>query len=152
MLNIRRAESHEFELLNDLMIKSESYWNLGPDYLKKIKDLFSVTGEFIRENPTYILEEEGYAIGFYGVLVKDNETSLEYFFLEPQSIGKGYGKILWNHMIEECRKMKIKEIVIITSPLAEGFYTKMGAKVIGQLECQLIDGRKIPKLIYVVES
>ena len=87
-------------------------------------------------------------IGFYGILQGDREDSLEYLFIEPEYIGKGYGRILWNHALEECRKLGITEFTIITSPDARGFYFRLGAAVFNEVDSLIADGKKTPKLIY----
>lgn len=150
MLKIRRAEANEFEIITDLMYKSEAYWGFGDDYMEKFKSLYKVTKDAISNNPTYILQEDNNFIGFYGFIIDNKDTSLEYFFIDPKYIGKGYGKLLWNHAINECKKLEINEFEIITSPQAKEFYTKLGAVQVGELDCQLIKGRKIPRLIFTV--
>lgn len=152
MINIRRAKANEFEILTDVSIKSEAYWGYDEEYMKGFKELYKVTEEFINNNSTFIIEEDENIIGFYSILIEKNETSLEYFFIEPNYIGKGYGKLLWKHMIENCKNFRIKEFFIVTSPQAKEFYTKMGAVQIGEVESLVKKGRKIPQLIYNLEK
>ncbi len=152
MINIRRAKANEFEILTDVSIKSEAYWGYDDEYMKRFKELYKITEEFINNNPTFIIEEDENIIGFYSILIEKNETSLEYFFIEPNYIGKGYGKLLWKHMIENCKNFGIKELLIVTSPQAKEFYTKMGAVQIGEVESLVKKGRKIPQLIYNLEK
>ena len=152
MLNIRRAKIHESKTLTNLAIRSESFWGFDSDYMEKFKDIYKVTEEFINNNPTFIIEKDENIIGFYSVLINENETSLEYFFIEPEFIGRGYGKILWNDMVENCKNLGIKEIEIVTSPEAKAFYIKMGAVQTGEIESLVKKGRKIPQLIYTFEK
>jgi GNAT superfamily N-acetyltransferase len=63
-------------------------------------------------------------------------------------IGKGYGKTLWNHAFEECKKLGVKEFTIITSPDARGFYLGLGATIYKQVDSLISSGNKTPKLIY----
>jgi len=152
MLNIRRAKPYEYEVLTDIAIKSEAYWGNDSDYMEKFKLVYKVTKEFISHNPTFVIQEDDSIVGFYGVLLDHNEVSLEYFFIEPQSIGSGYGKLIWNHLVNTCRYLRIKEFVIVTSPQAKEFYIKMGAIPLGEVESLLKKGRIIPRLMYVVNS
>lgn len=152
MLNIRSAKAGESEILTSIAIKSEAYWGYDSDFMEKFKSIHKVTEEFISNNPTIIIEEDKNIVGFYGILIEKNETSLEYFFIEPKYIGKGYGKLLWNHMVENCIDSGIKEFVIVTSPQAKEFYTKMGAVQTGEIESLVKKGRKVPRLIYTLEN
>lgn len=151
MLNIRSVRINEAEILTNIAIKSEAYWGYDFEYMEKFKKIYKVTKEFISNNPTFIIEDDDNIVGFYGILNEKNETALEYFFIEPNFIGKGYGKVLWSHMINNCKCIRIKEFEIVTSPEAKEFYIKMGAVQIGEIESLVKKGRKIPQLMYRLE-
>lgn len=152
MQNIRNAKAEEYKILTDIAIKSEAYWGYDSDYMDKFKFIYKVSEEFINNNPTVIMEEDENISGFYGILTEQNETSLEYFFIEPKYIGHGYGKILWNYLVKDCKNLGIKEFSIVTSPQAKEFYVKMGAIPCGEVESLLKKGRIIPQLIYTIET
>lgn len=152
MVNIRYAKVDEYEILTDIAIKSEAYWGYDSDYMDKFKSIYNVSEEFIKNNPTVLIEEDNSVIGFYGLICKNNETSLEYFFIEPKYIGKGYGKLLWNYLVSDCKNLGIENFDIVTSPQAKEFYVKMGAIPCGEVESLLKRGRIIPQLIYRVEK
>ena len=123
MVTIVNASPADAEVLAELEIRSESYWGYHSDFMDKFKKIYLITAEFIRNNPTFILMVDDKVTGFYGLLLSD-EVSLEYLFIEPEYIGKGYGKVLWNHALDECKKRGIREFTIVTSPEARGFYLK----------------------------
>lgn len=150
MHNIRKALVHEYGKLTDTAVKSEAYWGYDSEYMNKFRSYYSVSEDFIKSNPVYVIEEGSNIIGFYGLMTKNNETELEYLFIAPQYIGQGFGKVLWNHMVNLCRGLGISELEIVTSPQAEAFYIKMGAIHTGEVESLLKKGRIIPKLIYRV--
>lgn len=152
MLNIRKAKVEEHDILTNLATKSEAYWGYDLDYMEKFKSIYNVSEEFINNNSTVIIEEDDNIIGFYGLINKSNGTTLEYFFIEPNYIGKGYGKSLWNHLIMDCKSLGIKKISIVTSPQAKEFYIKMGATQCGEVESFLKKGRIIPQLVYAVQK
>lgn len=152
MMNIRSARMDEAVALTDIAARSETYWGYDSDYMEKFRLIYKVTEEFIIKNPTFIIEEDNNIIGFYAVLTENDITSLEYFFIEPEYIGQGYGKLLWNHLINNCKTIGIKEFNIVTSPQAKDFYVKMGAVTCGEVESLLKKGRIIPQLIYTVEK
>lgn len=151
MVNIREAKLDEVEILTNLAARSEAYWGFDNEYMNKFKVMYRVTKEFININSTFVMEEDNRIIGFYSILFEDNKNSLEYFFIEPEFIGKGYGKLLWNHMITIGTRLGIKQIEIVTSPEAKEFYIKMGAIEVGIVESIIKKGRIIPKLLYNFE-
>lgn len=152
MLNIRNAKTNECEILTNIAVKSESYWGYDSDYIEKFRIVYVVTEEFINKNPTFIVENDNNIIGFCGLSTENNLTSLEYFFIEPEYIGQGYGKLLWNHLVKYCKIVDIKEFSMVTSPQAKEFYIKMGAITHGEVESLLKKGRIIPQLVYTVEK
>ncbi|MCB2288948.1 GNAT family N-acetyltransferase [Clostridium sp. CS001] len=151
MFNIRRASICDSKTLTNLAIESESYWGYDYAFMEKFKSIYKVTEEFISNNPTYVIYEDKNIHGFYGVLIGENKVSLEYLFIIPKSIGMGYGKSLWNHMLKTCEDLGIKEFEIVTSPKAKDFYVKLGAKPVGEVDSLVIKGRKIPRLIYTLK-
>ncbi|MEL7656198.1 MAG: GNAT family N-acetyltransferase [Bacillota bacterium] len=90
---------------------------------------------------------------FYPNSPVSDKPGMGHFFIEPQSIGKGYGKILWNHLVDiTCKSLGIYELVIVTSPQAKDFYIKLGANSLGEVESLLKKGRMIPQLSYKVHN
>ena len=150
MNTIVSASPKDTETLANLEIRSESYWGYSTEFMDKFKEIYLITEAFILNNPTYMLMEDDTIIGFYGLMVKHEETSLEYLFIEPKYIGKGYGKILWSHALEECKKLGIGAFTIITSPDARGFYLNLGATVYKEADSLISKGNKTPILIYRV--
>jgi N-acetylglutamate synthase-like GNAT family acetyltransferase len=151
MKRIIRAEKKDAWILSEIAIRSEAYWGYDFEFMEKFKSVYKISEDFIKNNPTYIIRDEESIVGFYGILINEGEISLEYLFIEPQYIGKGYGKMLWNHMISECKVLNIKELMLVTSQEAKEFYIKLGAKICGEVDSLVIKGRKVPKLIYRVE-
>ncbi len=147
MIHFRSAEIFEAEKLSDLAIKSEAYWGYDSDYMKKFEEIYKLTEDFLIKNPTFIAtEKDGTIIGFYSVSINKKENSIEYFYIDTQCMGKGYGKIMCEHMKAYCKEKGLKEIFLVTSPQAKNFYIKMGAIPIAEVESLLKKGRIIPKL------
>jgi len=149
---IRGAHINECEKLNSIAVNSEAFWGYDSAFMESFKTLYNITEEFIRDCAIYVVEENENIIGFYSILTNSKEASLEYFYIDPQYIGKGYGRLLWNHMIAICSKGDINHIVLVTSPQAKDFYIKMGAVQTEEVESIVMKGRKIPKLVYGIDK
>jgi GNAT superfamily N-acetyltransferase len=150
MINIYDANACDSKILTNLVIRSEAYWGYDFEFMEKFKAIYKVSEEFISNNPTFIMKEDENIIGFYGILIEESGIALEYFFIEPKYIGKGYGKALWNHVMKTCESLDIEEFEIVTSPQAKDFYIKLGAKLQGEVESLVAKGRIIPRLIYKI--
>jgi N-acetylglutamate synthase-like GNAT family acetyltransferase len=94
--------------------------------MQKFRSVYQVTEKFIGNNPTFIIQDDETIVGFWGVLIDDKEASLEYLFIEPRSIGKGYGKLLWNHTVNHCNMLGIKELIIVSGPKQKSSIQKWG--------------------------
>ena len=148
MTVITEADPTDSVILSGLAARSEAYWGYDYAYMENFRQVYNVTEGFIKNNPTFLLKNRGRIIGFYGIKTGLSETVLEYFFIEPDFIGKGYGKELWDHLLIFCRESKIPEFIIVTSPQAKQFYEKLGAEFVEEVDSLLKKGRRIPKLIY----
>lgn len=148
-MKIRPAHPGEAEILSNLAVRSEATWGYDAHFMARFREMYRVDKAFIALNPTFVLEDKKQIVGFYSILKDSRHASLEYFYIDPPCFGKGFGRILWQHLIKGCRESGIDEIELVTSPQAEAFYLRMGALRIGDAE-SLINGRKIPVLRYSV--
>jgi GNAT superfamily N-acetyltransferase len=149
-INYRRARATECTLLSQLAYDSEAYWKYSEEFLDIFKKEYAVTEKYINENIVLIAENRTGIIGYYSLIRHKNAAELEYFYISTQYIGKGFGRKLWNHLISQCRKEGITEFDFVTSPQAVKFYEKMGAVQVGETR-SLVDGRPIPKLLYMIK-
>ncbi|VBB06733.1 acyl-coa n-acyltransferase [Lucifera butyrica] len=152
MPGIRRARKADCKTLTAIAVRSEAYWGYDSGYMEKFTSVYKVTEDFIGHNPAFVIEENEEIIGFYGVLIGPGEISLEYLYIEPESIGKGYGKLLWNHMVNTCNKLGIKELTILSGPQVKDFYVKMGALPAGEVRSLVVKDRKIPRFLFSPEK
>ena len=142
---IRRAKVLENKTLTELAVVSEAYWGYDKKFLDAYRHIYSLSEDYIRNHPTFVLEEDGEIFGFYSIIESDDEVTLEYFYLEPSYIGKGFGRILWNHLADFCMSRGILEFVFVSSPEAKGFYEKMGAFNIGEVNSLVARDRRVLK-------
>lgn len=147
-LTIRRAKREEASGLSEIAFQSEAFWGFNENYMASFRSKFRVTEELIDNNPTYVIGAGEAIAGFYSLAIKGGTATLEYFYIKPGSMGRGYGRALWNHMINMCKEKGLEKVELVTSPEAAGFYIKMGARSAGQVESIVIKGRRVPKLIY----
>lgn len=151
-MQIRPASAGEANLLSELAYASEAFWGYDTDFMSAFRAKYRVTEEQILSELVQVLEDEGAIVGFFYVMPNIEITELEFFYIAPQFIGKGYGEVLWQALMGFCRDREIAEIELVTSPQAVGFYERMGAQVVGEVVSMLREGRLIPKLRAVVKK
>ncbi|QAT51196.1 GNAT family N-acetyltransferase [Caproiciproducens sp. NJN-50] len=140
------------EELSGLACDSEAYWGYDKNYMDQFRRYYNVTADFIRSNPVRVLKEGDRTVGFFGLQSNESNWQLEFFYVCAASIGKGYGRNLWNELLAFCREERIGRFEFVTSPQAVPFYEKMGARVVGEEASLLKKGRTIPKLLYSLEE
>ncbi|HLU10477.1 MAG TPA: GNAT family N-acetyltransferase [Oceanobacillus sp.] len=150
VLNIRRARPGEAEQLSALALRSKAHWNYDPEFLEACRKELTVTADFINSNAVYVVEEAGRAAGFYAIrtCTESDGGILEFLYVEPESIGMGYGKGLWDHAVETARKLGLSSFTLEADPNAEAFYRAMGAERIGERESPAQPGRMLPLMRY----
>lgn len=96
---------------------------------------------FTPEKHTYVAEENGEILGTYWI--KTNQPGLGdhvgngAYMVSPEAIGKGIGKMMAEHSIEEARRLGFKSIqfnfVVKSNEVAVKLWKSVGFAVIGEI-------------------
>ncbi|PFZ89491.1 GNAT family N-acetyltransferase [Bacillus wiedmannii] len=147
-MKIRKALLSEENELSELALHSKATWNYSEAFILACKEDLTITEEYIKNNFVYVLENDNTKIGFFSFL--RNENALDFLYIQPRYKGAGYGKILWEYVLEKANELGIKSFTIDSDPNAKGFYWKMGAKLIGETPSTVFKDRLLPLLKYDV--
>jgi GNAT superfamily N-acetyltransferase len=83
-------------------------------------------------------------VGYYQIAGEPPHGELADLFLEPEVIGTGLGRALWEHAVTSARRAGFHTLTLESDPHAERFYLRMGAERIGERE--VTPGRALPVL------
>ncbi|MGG0276341.1 GNAT family N-acetyltransferase [Bacillus rhizoplanae] len=144
---VREAFLKEAKELSNLALSSKATWNYSEEFILACKEDLTITEQYIKNNYVYILEEKQEIIGFFSFQRKEAD-SLDFLYLDPKYKGKGYGRILWESVIQKAVQLNIKSFTIDSDPNAKGYYIKMGAKLIGETPSIVFKNRLLPLLQY----
>ena len=150
MTLIRQAKIHESHILSDISVKSKEYWNYPKQYFEIWKNELTITSEYIKDNDVFVSEKAGKIIGYYSIVELKNNIKisdipidkglwLDHMFIVPEYIGLGFGKKMFNHLIERCEERRIVKLSILTDPNSKEFYEKMGCKYIREYSSTIED-------------
>jgi len=124
----RRARAEEADLLNEMTLAGVRHWghhlNHPDAYNGLAGDL--PTPDDVAENPVFILTHDDEVIGFYGLRQRSDHVELLRMFQKVHLIGRGYGRIMWDHCILQAAELSDR-MKIVSDPAAIGFYRAMGA-------------------------
>ena len=130
---VRPARQGEDVLLTELALRSvQQQWNYPADFMAWEPEAITVSPQHVNEMITNVLEEQGRVVGFYVLRGDGPEMELSRLMIEPDRIGAGCGKLLWDHAVTTAACLGVQTITIDSDPNAEGFYQRMGAVTIGE--------------------
>ncbi len=98
-MKIREALLSEANELSELALQSKATWDYSEEFILACKEDLTITEEYIKNNFVYVLENDNAKIGFFSFL--RNDKALDFLYIHPDYKGKGYGKILWEYVIEK---------------------------------------------------
>ena len=142
---IRQALPTEVEHLSELAFRSKSYWGYSDRFMQACLEELTVDECYLENNPTFVIEAAGNTVGFYSLEhTSAPEVELSFLFVDPDFIGKGYGRELMRHAQEKARQLGYSKMIIEGDPNAERFYRSAGGSVVGTRKSASIPNRELP--------
>lgn len=144
---IRRATPEEASTLTTIALEAKRHWGYPEHWIKHWESDLTISADFVRDHHVYVAEADGEIRGFYALCVSGDRAELEHMWVTPASIGTGIGKELFLDAMERAAALEVRDVEIVADPNAAGFYERMGATQIGEVESP-IDGqaRRLPRL------
>ncbi|OGO91673.1 MAG: hypothetical protein A3F41_01560 [Coxiella sp. RIFCSPHIGHO2_12_FULL_44_14] len=129
-IHIRVAQKHEATVLSDLTWRSKGYWGYDEEFLRNCGELLNIKASFIEAAMVYVAEFKQRISGFYGLWEGHDGPELAYLQVEPELIGNGLGKLLWNHAVVQAKQKGWHALRIPADPHSIPFFQHMGAVVV----------------------
>lgn len=140
---MRAARPDEADALGELALRSKAYWGYDEEFLESCRAELTV-------NPgaqhVVVAVDGDRLLGFYSIDGRAPEGELAHMWLDPDVIGQGLGRKLWEHALDSARAAGFTVLLIDAEPKAEGFYLAMGAVKAGETPSGSIPGRMLPLL------
>jgi GNAT superfamily N-acetyltransferase len=151
-MQIVRAKPEDAEALTEIAHAAKRHWGYPERWIESWHDTLTMRPEFIAANAAYCAVEESRAVGFYLLTTEADGMHLDHLWIAPHVMGRGIGCALFGHAVEETRRLGHRTLKIEADPNAEGFYTRMGARRVGEAVTE-IEGqrRELPLLLYELD-
>ncbi len=151
LLVIRAAQPTEAPILTTIACASKAYWGYDAAFLAACAKELTISSDDVARYPTYVLLETGHILGFYLLLPRDHTVvELDYLYLVPDAIGRGYGRLLFEHARHMAQTLHFQIMQTQADPYAAAFYGCMGMKHIGTRPSGSVPGRSLPLLEVVL--
>lgn len=148
-MHIRKALESDSERLSQIAFASKAHWNYPETWLSEWRPQLTISAAYIVQNEVYVAKVDDQIAGFYALQVDGDTARLDHLWLDPQSIGAGFGRALYLHAIDTARSRKCRVVNIDSEPNAEGFYSKMGASRVGEVYAPVLGSERYLPLMRV---
>ena len=147
-MQIVRARPEEATELTAVAFAAKRHWGYRESWIESWRDLLTVTPKLVAENPTFAATEDDHVVGFYSLTARPR-PDLTHLWVLPVAMGRGLGRALFEHAVEQARALGWASFEIEADPNAERFYLHMGAQRIGT-NVSDVEGarRELPLLRY----
>jgi GNAT superfamily N-acetyltransferase len=146
MTLIRRARPEEAPALRELAHRSKAYWPYDAEFLKAVAPMLILEPRHVASHEVHVLELNGIVVGWHRVTLHGERAELEDLWLEPEWIGSGYGRTLFEHAVAVALDAGANRLEWDAEPYAEGFYRAMGGVEIGRTPSAAEPGRTLPRM------
>jgi N-acetylglutamate synthase-like GNAT family acetyltransferase len=146
-VQIRRARPDEADVLTEIAHAAKRHWGYPERWIEHWQADLTITPEFIARNEMYVAMIDEEVVGCCALVFSAALAELEHMWIRPQHMGTGVGRALFLHAQERAANLEISVLEISADPNAEGFYERMGARRIGEVQSE-IEGqpRVLPRL------
>lgn len=142
------AQARDAKRLTALALRSKAYWGYDEAFIKASEPYLTLTPYDLQY--CYMLTQSQHLIGFYCLEDNGESADVSFFFIDPAFIHQGYGRRLWQHMQTFASNLGFSSLTIESDPHAQAFYERMGATQEGKLESEVLRGRFLPVLRFLL--
>lgn len=139
-VEIRRAKPTEASALTQLAQAAKRHWGYPERWLELWRPDLTITPSFVAGNEVYVATVGDEIVGCCALVPGQSLIELEHMWIDPKYMGRGVGRELFRHARARAVALNFAALEITSDPNAEGFYQRMGAVRIGEVQSK-IDGR-----------
>jgi len=133
--------------LSALCLRSKAHWGYDAAFMDAVAPHLRVTSDAIREGHATVAETAGGdVLGVCQIDPAGHGGSLDLLFIDPEAIGKGVGRILYEHAKAQLKALGLPVMTILSDPYAEPAYLHMGARRVEMRPSDVFKGRELPWL------
>jgi len=131
---VRSGRLDEGERLKQIAVGAKAFWGYELDRVLDWADQGDFSPARLRELVVFVAEAEDHAVGWCSVIPQGETSWLEDLWVDPDWIGKGIGRLLFDHASAYSESLGAVRLEWEAEPNAIGFYERMGAKYIRDSE------------------
>src|SRR6266446_5123792 len=143
---VRPARPEEAKALSELALRSKAHWGYEADFLQRCRAELKLRPDQLAPLRAHVLERDGRLVGFFTLAGDPPEGELVHLYVDPAAIGGGAGATLLSSARELAQREGFRRLLIHSDPHAVPFYSRHGARLVGEVASGSILGRLLPLL------
>jgi GNAT superfamily N-acetyltransferase len=131
---IRRALEPEFARLREIAIDSKAHWGYDRAQVEEWGDRGDFEPESLRRREVYVAVADGGPVAWASLTPRGEVGWLEDLWVDPPWIGRGVGRLLFEHVADRARDLGARRLEWEAEPNALGFYERLGGRYLRDSE------------------
>src|SRR4051812_22440955 len=150
-MQIRRAAAEDSDALSDLAHRAKAHWGYPAHWMREWDAQLTIIPGYLELHEVWVAEEAGQIIRMCALAARRDRWHLEHVGVEPSAHGRGVGRALVMHALEEARRRHHGMVELLADPFASGFYERLGARRAGDVPAPMPGARDrtLPKYQFV---
>lgn len=145
---LRPARPDEAPAVTDLIVRSKRSWGYSEEFMALVGADMVISAADIETDHVEVLAIDDELIGMIRLQRGEGHAWLQDLFVDPEAMGRGHGKRLFERAAEQSRGWGYAEMHFDSDPNAESFYLRLGATRIGTTPSSIVPGRTFPRMSY----
>jgi len=133
-IRIREGQASDFERLREIAVDSKAHWGYDRTIVEEWAEGGDFDPESLARRLVYVAEAEGAPVGWASLVPRGEVGWLEDLWVEPAWIGRGVGRMLFEHVKDRARELGAGRLEWEAEPNAHSFYERMGGSYVRDSE------------------
>lgn len=146
-LVLRRPRQEEAAELCELCVRSKASWGYDAAFLEQCRPSLGIDMELAGDGLAVVADLDGRPAGVAQILVRRPGADLDLLFVEPAAFGRSVGSTLLGWASRTARARGAAMLRILSDPGATEFYLRRGAQLVGEIESEVVAGRRLPLMV-----
>lgn len=129
-VTIRPGREDDYERLRAIAVEAKAHWGYDRDRVEKWARAGDFEPESLRARLVYVAVAGGEPVGWAALIPRGEVGWLEDLWVEPAWIGRGLGRLLFEHAADRARELGARRLEWEAEPNAHGFYAHMGGRYV----------------------
>jgi len=149
---IRRATADDADALSDLAHRAKAHWGYPAAWMREWDAQLTIIPGYLEMHDVWVSEEDGAIVGMCALEDRHDRWNLEHVWVDPGWHGRGVGRALVLHALEEARRRHDGVVELLSDPFASGFYERLGARRAGEVPAPMpgAKNRTLPRYEFVI--